>query len=312
MHGISSRFCALVSLGLAALPHAQPLLNVNFENRALGPYTERISKADFPSATYREGLDEGRTEIVLDPIRGNKVMKSLFPAGCVGPNTCGTQIKVEFKTTADTAYVRYLVRFDEGFEWVKGGKLPGLCGKDCITGGLDPDGTNGWSARLMWRDSGKVNQYVYFPEKADPNHPGFGEDMPYDRSATRKRFIPGKWHEVINQIAMNTPGQRNGIVRAWFDGELALERTDILFRTIADMHVDKLYISTFHGGKDSTWAPSGTHAVYFDDFLVTTHAAEVGLKTPTTALRRPHPANRPWDMFYGNLRRFSLDGKILE
>lgn len=43
------------------------------------------------------------------------------------------------------------MKFGKGFDWVRGGKLPGLCGADCITGCKDVTGLDGWSARQMWR-----------------------------------------------------------------------------------------------------------------------------------------------------------------
>lgn len=32
----------------------------------------------------------------------------------------------------------------------RGGKLPGLCGAECVTGCDPVDGLTGWSARHMW------------------------------------------------------------------------------------------------------------------------------------------------------------------
>lgn len=51
----------------------------------------------------------------------------------------------------------YEVAFDPGFQFVKGGKLPGLRGGPDASGcegGSQPNGTNCWSMRLMWRKDG--------------------------------------------------------------------------------------------------------------------------------------------------------------
>jgi len=51
----------------------------------------------------------------------------------------------------------YEVAFDFGFEWVKGGKLPGMRGgpdpNNC-SGGNQATGTNCFSSRVMWRTNG--------------------------------------------------------------------------------------------------------------------------------------------------------------
>jgi hypothetical protein len=53
--------------------------------------------------------------------------------------------------------VSYEVAFDSGFDWVKGGKLPGLRGgpdPDNCSGGDQANGTNCFSSRMMWRPNG--------------------------------------------------------------------------------------------------------------------------------------------------------------
>ena len=53
--------------------------------------------------------------------------------------------------------VSYEVAFDAGFDWVKGGKLPGLRGgpdPDNCSGGKQANGTNCFSSRVMWRTNG--------------------------------------------------------------------------------------------------------------------------------------------------------------
>jgi hypothetical protein len=61
----------------------------------------------------------------------------------------------------------YYVRFSENFDFVKGGKLPGLFGGVGNSGGEIPDGTDGFSTRFMWRRNGDFkpqgSQYVASP-----------------------------------------------------------------------------------------------------------------------------------------------------
>lgn len=57
----------------------------------------------------------------------------------------------------ESMMVSYEVAFDEGFDWVKGGKLPGLRGGSAngCSGGSQADGSDCFSTRIMWRTDGE-------------------------------------------------------------------------------------------------------------------------------------------------------------
>jgi hypothetical protein len=74
--------------------------------------------------------------------------------------------------------LRYEVRFQEGFEFGKGGKLPGLYAGDAPSGGEAVTGANGWTVRLMWRRGGEGELYEYVASKDED----FGLEVP-SRSA---------------------------------------------------------------------------------------------------------------------------------
>jgi hypothetical protein len=135
------------------------------------------------------------------------------------------------------------------------------------TGGKPDDG--GFSARLMWRAGGAAVQYVYFPRQTTQ----YGVDLPYRPNGAPARFSPGVWHRVEHRVAMNTPGQANGILQAWIDGQLALDEHDRVWRLDAGVHVDALYFSTFFGGNDPSWGATRDETVDFDDFVVSTRPA---------------------------------------
>ena len=67
----------------------------------------------------------------------------------------GAQAAIPFSTgaTSATTTLQYYIRPQAGFQPNLGGKLPGLYGGNTsvASGGNNPDGTNGWTARLMWR-----------------------------------------------------------------------------------------------------------------------------------------------------------------
>jgi hypothetical protein len=76
--------------------------------------------------------------------------------------------------------------------------------------------------------------------------------------------------EVKTEFVMNTPGQRDGVLRSWLDGEQVLNEEDFRFRDIESLKIDWFYFSTFYGGSSSDWAPSRDTFISYDDILVTT------------------------------------------
>ena len=185
-----------------------------------------------------------------------------------GSNSGGAQWRGEFDQTATEMTLSYRVRFGPGFDFVKGGKLPGL------VGGANPtnDGGPGWSARMMWREDGRVIQYVYDQDASRDR------DFDYQIDGQDVFFTADQWHEVKHRIVLNTPGQDNGVIQAWFDGQLALDVNDVRFRNPsgdggASTEIDAMFFSTFFGGNDSTWAATADETIFFDEFNVTTISA---------------------------------------
>ncbi|MCL2184180.1 MAG: hypothetical protein FWB85_12015, partial [Chitinispirillia bacterium] len=141
---------AVIFAGLAALAplRAEVVFNVGFDNHPLGTYTKAMAQADFPGAAwYSGGLDSGWGEIIPGREGRGNALKVRYIAGGIGSATA-IQVKARFPggKASDTAWASYWVRFEDNFDFVKGGKLPGLCGNQCITGGNDANGYNGWSA----------------------------------------------------------------------------------------------------------------------------------------------------------------------
>lgn len=164
----------------------------------------------------------------------------------------------------ESIYLRYYLRFDPGFDFVKGGKLPGLAGGKGNTGGHKPNGKDGWSARIMWRPDGKIVQYVYYPDQ-----PGvYGEDFDWDYGGCPRFFKPGKWYCVETFVQMNTLGKKDGIIRSWLDGDKALEITGLRFRDIPGIKIDKLEFETFFGGGDASWATPRDQYSMFDNVVI--------------------------------------------
>lgn len=153
----------------------------------------------------------------------------------------------------------YAVRFSSNFNFVRGGKLPGLYGGAGNTGGNIPDGTDGFSTRFMWRQDGTGEVYAYLP-----NSDRYGTSI----GRGNWRFRTGVWHRIEQEVTLNTPGRANGRIRVWFNSRQVLDQGGLTFRTVPDLQIDGILFSTFFGGDDPSWAtPRSVHAD-FADFVV--------------------------------------------
>jgi hypothetical protein len=174
-------------------------------------------------------------------------------------------------------YLSYWVKFDQNFDFdgskLSGGKLPGMGTDDLCGGGQTCTGTNGFTSRYMWRENGKATLYLYHMDK-----PGkYGEDFTFQGSdGNDKYFERGKWHNLIQRVKINDGNQSNGEVDVWMDKEKVLDLDNLKFVT-DNKGIDTLYFSSFHGGNGSEWWPEKNVSAYFDDFVVSTNAADVGL-----------------------------------
>lgn len=95
-------------------------------------------------------------QISEDPAgSGDKVMEVNFKKYEYASNS-GVQFYTKYDFLENEAMLEYSVYFPDGFDWVHGGKLPGLHGGDMhCTGGDKSNGDNCFSTRLMWREGGK-------------------------------------------------------------------------------------------------------------------------------------------------------------
>ncbi len=156
---------------------------------------------------------------------------------------------------SERACLSYMLRFPPDFDFVQGGKLPGLYGGEAPSGGDEVDGTQGFSQRLMWRENGQGELYPYVV--------GF-EGASIGRGFWH--FPVGRWVQVEQEVVLNDPGQKNGVVRIWIDGQPVLEQQKVVFRTTPDITIDGLMFSTFFGGTGEGWRTPRDQYVDFAAF----------------------------------------------
>lgn len=103
------------------------------------------------------------------------VLQTTYPSGSFSHDTGGSQWYNLWNTTDGSTFqtmlVSYEVAFDEGFDWVKGGKLPGLRGglnSTGCSGGNEATGKDCFSSRVMWRQNG-AGEGTYRRASRTPN-----------------------------------------------------------------------------------------------------------------------------------------------
>ncbi len=213
------------------------------------------------------GLDNA--EVISDPTgQFNRILRVRYPAGSASPSVsreqgvdiggAGFYANLGISPT-NALRLRYFVRFPENFDFVKGGKLPGLFGGTVTSGGDIPDGTNGFSTRLMWRKQGEGEVYAYLPTSEK-----YGTSI--GRGAWQ--FKPGIWYEVEQEVILNQPNQEDGRIRVWINNELVLNRGGLVFRTTDRLKIEGIFFSTFFGGGDPSWSTPKDVYTDFADFSV--------------------------------------------
>jgi hypothetical protein len=238
------RFWAFIIFASIHLASAADLpLSVTISGE-LGPYTKERWKADWPGCEFEGGIKEGRVMVT----EGQRLRVN-FALGKIGPEEGGAGWRMPFGKH-ETAEMSYTLRFSKDFDFVKGGKLPGLCGgPENVSGGRPANGTNGFSARLMWRKDGRGEAYVYHKNQKG----NYGDSFAFPADFRFPTDTPVKVRLIVS---MNTPGKRDGALRVWIDEKLLVERSDMEWRSVDSFGVDGLYFETFHGGGDKSWAPT--------------------------------------------------------
>lgn len=206
-----------------------------------------------------------RSQVLQDASLGKPVLRVLYPAYGLGPQGGGTQFLTRFGSkghpfTADAEhlFVRYWLYFEPGFDFSKGGKLPGLAGNTRqgtspkTGGGGEPkDDSEGFSARIMWREEGKAFQYVYHPGQSG----AYGDYYPWTRDGQPVHFAVGRWMRLDTEVQLNAPGAKDAVLRSWLDGELVLDKTHLALRQGSDLRINCFFFDTFFGGGEPDWAP---------------------------------------------------------
>lgn len=178
-----------------------------------------------------------------------------------------------------TVTLEYAVNFQQGFDWVLGGKLPGLYGgRIGCTGGTKA--LDCFSARFMWRAGGLAEVYLYVDKGLQtvdfcskvPNstcNPKYGASI----GTGAFRFSNAGWVKVRETIQINSfksdgsPNQ-DGILNVWVNdrSEPVIRIDSVVFAPMISAITVGIDFETFFGGSQPAFYNTKDQFSYFKDF----------------------------------------------
>ncbi len=293
---------AVVNVGVIfpqnSLDDLNVILKQNFESNTLGDYKLDEWEKDW---SYPEWSNrQSSLDITQDPNdteNSSKLLQTYYPANSLGPEEGGTNWWTRLTGKYDEMYVSYDIKFMPGFQYQKGGKLPSIKGGSVETLGdfIRPDGYDGFAAGMMFKEDGRLVFYIYYP---DSKVEEYGEtftwgvdNYPADYFSPSKVEFgyakgeisyadAGVWHNityrtVLNSVNSDGSANYDGLLEAYFDGNLVLQMTNMLFRKTNALGIDCFRMVTFFGGNTDIWRNPISEWLKIDNVLLYTYKDNV-------------------------------------
>ncbi|WNE41320.1 MAG: hypothetical protein AM1032_000060 [Mycoplasmataceae bacterium] len=247
-------------------------------------------------------INASQIDTYKDPLSSKKVMRVTYPKGSFGLDWPGhsdyggaqfissPRFLSEFD---DDAYVRleYKFMFEKSFDWVNGGKLPGLYGGEGKCTGVETK-TNCYSTRYMWRSSGDLEIFPYVSKPLMSYMCGKFNglkkvDIPFIKISNGSlnqcnsnsgvsigrgglfNTIAGKWTNLTQIVKMNKIGKQDGTLQVFINGNSVVSTNQFVFRDSNIVKTNSILFSTFFGGGEPIYQASKNEFSYWDSFVLT-------------------------------------------
>lgn len=239
---------ALFSFLVSTAPSCnyKPVLSFNFDSDLEQPHVQRILHHNLIELDDNEGIENSnaiKVSYVGYP-KGSKIVSKIL----------------ELPSKLQEATLNYNVKFEEGFNFVIGGKLLGFIPEKRIVGGhkMQPDG---WSARANFKKDGKMASYVYHQNKIKK----WGDGITSENIV----LTPGTYNDVAIYVKLNNPiTSNNGIFQIWVDGKLIISHDNFQYRKVDGPNtlISSFYFATFHGGSSEKFAPKDSNGNFTTEY----------------------------------------------
>lgn len=233
------------------------------------------------SNTYQQSNTRIATE-AANVYAGSKALEFSSPPSST---EIANAVVKNLSTAQDTVFVRVYTKFETGYD-ATGSEHNGIAitANYCCPG-TPANGTNKFyvdvenSRDLTSASPGYTNSYVYYPEQRDaygdhwfpdgtvlPNtsQPGnWGSSF-----VPRPMFIPqiNRWYSYELMVKANTPGQRDGRVAIWIDGNLIADFQNVRLRDVDTLKINAVELDQYVKLNSS----STTYKKLYDNVVIAT------------------------------------------
>ncbi|MCL4201487.1 MAG: hypothetical protein KJ000_03270 [Pirellulaceae bacterium] len=172
-------------------------------------------------------------------------------------------------------YIKFPADYDQGNLHHVGGGLAGVAGNDrwrsMGSAGLRPQGDDRFnSAFEPWRNWGRYDPpgymflYTYWMDMKRDRDGNYWGNMLGPADDERKVLQRDRWYCLEHMIQTNEPGEANGELAAWIDGQLYIHYQGIRWRTSADVKLKRFGIGLYvhQANRDNT--------VWYDNVALST------------------------------------------
>lgn len=222
---------------------------------------EAYTSAAQLTSQYNSYYQSGNTRIATEPANvfaGSRALE--FTLQQVSSEVANAVIK-KISPTQDVLFVRVYTKFDSGFDVTSPGHNGIRISARYAGPGIVPNGTDFFLFSLEnsiyygEQEPGYTHIYCYHPEQRQQYGDSWysdGKILPYDSVpgdfgsyfVARQNIIPerNRWYSYELMVKANTPGQRDGRVAVWVDGNLVADFQNVRVRDIADLKIDEIQL----------------------------------------------------------------------
>lgn len=151
--------------------------------------------------------------------------------------------------------LRYSLRLPKHFEPGRGGVLPGLFGEaeaDAVTQ------NDRFAVRFRWDDKGRAGLRIE-RRKAQSGAIERMDIAPFKLPA-------GRWVSLEQEITLNKPGRKDGLLRVWVDGKLVYENKALSYRSSDATRMQGVVGDAHYKRQSSTAISSREQAILLTPF----------------------------------------------
>jgi hypothetical protein len=133
--------------------------------------------------------------------------------------------------------------------------------------GKRPNGQDKFSVTLALDNWRKLHFYVYHPDQWG----GYGDWVYCQTSFFRKAGLSrGKWYCIELMLKNNSPGKKDGQIKAWLDGTQIGKIEKVRFRDVSAVKISRFTVENYFGGNNVSDTSPKDQRIYIDNYVVST------------------------------------------